>query len=67
MKIKLVAQPSVEEASDTAFLFDVSAEGSDAEGNQAKATAIPTVELKITGSADITVSNSNASSTVEKR
>ena len=64
MKIKIVAQPNMAQ---TGYIdFTVSANGSDSNGNEVKATSVSASRLEITESATATIASSNSDSTVIK-
>ena len=65
MKVKITAQPSISKYT-WSITFKVKAEGSDSQGNEAKATQVSAVALEITEKASLSIANSAASSTVEK-
>jgi len=68
MKVKITAQPTITlgDGKSYSISFDVGAIGTDSEGNDAKATAASSSKLQITTASEVTVANSDASSTVEK-
>ena len=65
MRIKITAQPLINKFTGS-ITFKVGAEGTDSQGNNAKASAASAVTLSITESASINIANSVATSTVEK-